>query len=162
MANETNEAPPKKRGKGLIILMLLGLLALGAGASAPWLIGGHHHDWFSRKKVETTPHKQVALPFDNVVVNLGDDRVNRYLRVKLMVAVDEPDSHEVTELLAKRKPFLKSWLIGHLHDQSFNDVSRKVNVNRLRREIRDQFNQMLYPNGEEKIAEILFDEFQVQ
>ena len=35
-------------------------------------------------------------------------------------------------------------------------------MNRIRREIRDQFNAMLYPNGEEKIIEILFDEFVVQ
>ena len=38
----------------------------------------------------------------------------------------------------------------------------RAGVNRLRREIREQFNAMLYPNGEEPIVEILFDEFVVQ
>ena len=53
-------------------------------------------------------------------------------------------------------------LIGYLSDQSMQEVSRAVGVNRIRREIRDQFNAMLFPDGAEKIHDILFDEFVVQ
>ena len=114
------------------------------------------------QKTETPKNKQEAIPFGDVVVNLGEDRLNRFLRVKIMIAVNETDVKEVTELLTKQKAFLKSWLIGYLSDQPTQEVGRKVGVNRLRREIREQFNAMLYPNGEEPIVDILFDEFVVQ
>ena len=68
----------------------------------------------------------------------------------------------MTEILTKQKAFLKTWLIGYLSDQTSQEVRLKSNVNRIRREIRDQFNAMLYPNGEEKVVDILFDMFVVQ
>ena len=164
MANEaTAAAPPPKSGrKGLIIWVLLAVFALAGGASVPWLLGSPARENHPPKKIEPAKSKQTAIPFDNVVVNIGDERLNRYLRVKLMVAVEEADVREVTDLLAKQKAFLKSWLIGYLSDQSIQDVIRKAGVNRVRREICEQFNLMLYPNYEEKIVDILFDEFHLQ
>jgi len=161
MANEV-ATPPKSGRKGLIVWVLLALVVAGAGASLPWAIPRHPSDTTKQKKIEAPKTKQEAIPFDNVIVNLGEDRLNRYLRVKIMVAVAEADVKEVTELLTKQKPFLKNWLIGYLSDQSVPDAKGKVNVNRLRREIRDEFNARLYPNGEELILDILFDEFNVQ
>jgi flagellar FliL protein len=161
MANEV-AAPPKSGKKGLILGLLLALAAIGGGASLPWILGGHPRDPHAPKKMDPVKSKQEAIPFGDVVVNLGEDRLNRFLRVKIMVAVEEAETKEITELLANQKAFLKSWLIGYLSDQSTQEVTRKVGVNRIRREIRDQFNAMLFPEGEEKIADILFDEFVVQ
>jgi flagellar protein FliL len=161
MANET-AAPPKSGSKGWIVWVLLALVAVGGGASLPWTLGRRAHDNALPKKGETPKSKQEAILFGDVVVNLGEDRLNRFLRVKIMVAVEEADVKNVTELMTKQKAFLKSWLIGYLSDQAVQEVSRKVGVNRLRREIREQFNAMLYPNGEEPIVDILFDEFVVQ
>ena len=161
MANET-AAPPKSGKKGLILWILLTVLAIGAGAAAPWIIGAQRHDAHPAKKPDGPRSLPIAIPFDDVTVNLGEDKLTRYLRVKLMIAVEEPDTREVTELLTKQKPFLKTWLIGYLSDQTSQEVRLKSNVNRIRREIRDQFNAMLYPNGEEKIVDILFDMFVVQ
>jgi flagellar basal body-associated protein FliL len=165
MSTEAAPAAPKKKGKGLILLLLMAILAAGSGGALPWVMAAKHHDAHAvekKKKAEPPVVKNTAILFGDVVVNLSDERVSKYLRVKLMVAIDESDSKEVTELLNKQKPFLKSWLIGHLADLTSQEVNRKIGVNRIRREIRDQFNAMMYPNGEEKIIEILFDEFVVQ
>ena len=156
-------APPKSGKKGLIFGLLLAVAAVGGGASLPWIMGGFpHHPPSDKKKGEALKNKQAAVPFGDVVVNLGEDRLNRFLRVKIMCAIDEAETKEITELLTTQKAFLKSWLIGYLSDQSTQEVTRKVGVNRIRREIRDQFNAMLFPEGEEKIIDILFDEFVVQ
>src|ERR1700722_3582376 len=144
MASEV-AAPPKSGKKGLIVGILLALAAGGGGASLPWIMGGHAHEPRPAKKVEPLKTKQAAVPFGDVVVNLGEDRLNRYLRVKVMVAVDKAEKKEITELLDTQKPFLKNWLICFLSDQSTQEVTRKVGVNRIRREIREHFNAMLYP-----------------
>jgi flagellar FliL protein len=165
MATETpNSAPPKKGGgiKAGVVWLLVAGIAVGGGASVPWILGGTARDAHSQKKPDAAKSKQTALPFDNVVVNIGDERLNRFLRVKLMVAVEEADAREVGDLLTKQKAFLKSWLIGYLSDQAIQDVIRKVGVNRVRREIRDHFNLMLFPDADEKIVDILVDEFHLQ
>ena len=155
-------APPKSGKKGLMVWMILAVMAAAGGASVPWIVRGKPHDDHGTKKNQTSKHKTAAIPFGEVVVNLGEERLNRYLRVKLLVAADDADAKEVGELVTKQKAFLKDWLIGYLFSQSSQDVGRKLGVNRIRREVRDQFNAMLYPNGEEKVVDILFDEFVVQ
>jgi flagellar FliL protein len=162
MASDT-PVPPKGGRKSLFVWGLLALIAIGAGAALPWVFGSHLQELFAhQKKAESPKNKHAAVPFDDVVVNLGEEKVNRYLRVKLMVAVEESDAREVTELLTKQKAFLKSWLICYLSDQSSQEVTRRAGVNRIRREICDQFNLMLYPDSEGKIVDILFDMFVVQ
>ena len=161
MANEV-AAPPKSGSRGLIVWVLLAVVAIGGGAAVPFFFLGGSNDAHAAKKTEQPKNKLDAIPFETVIVNLGEDRLGRFLHVKLVVAVEEADVPEITELLAKRKAFLKNWLIAYLSDQTSQEASRRVGVNRIGREIRDQFNAMLFPNGEEKIVDILFDEFLVQ
>ena len=131
----------------------------GGGHGAPAAHGASGHGVTRTKS--SGKNRPVAVPFGDTLVNLGDARMTRYLRVKMLLAVDESKASEVEELLTRQKAFLKSWLIGYLSDQTMKDVERS-GVNRIRREVRDQFNVMLYPDGEERILDILFDEYVVQ
>ncbi|HEX3314675.1 MAG TPA: flagellar basal body-associated FliL family protein [Gemmataceae bacterium] len=198
-------AKPAKRG-GMLILVVVGLCSLGAGAAVPYVMGkvsggsgggeeatdaqaassssghgttpahgapaagdhggGGHGDAHggghtTAPKTRSGKRLPVAIPFGEAIVNLSDARATRYLRVKILLAVDENRSSEVEDLVTRQKPFLKSWLIGYLADQSLKDVERS-GVNRVRREVRDRFNEMLYPDGEERILDVLFDEYVVQ
>jgi flagellar basal body-associated protein FliL len=159
MATET-ATPAKSSKTGLFIWGLVALLSAGAGGAVPWLF--IHQELAEKKPAEKETLRPTVIAFDPVVVNLGDERLTRYLRVKLLLVVDESEAKEANEVLQRQKPFLKSWLIGYLSDQSLLEVSRAIGVNRIRREIRDQFNAFLYPDGTERIHDILFDEFWVQ
>jgi flagellar protein FliL len=162
MATET-AAPPKSGKKGLVLLILIALIAVAGGATLPWVLGGSRsHATTEKKKTEAAKIKQTAIFFDTVRVNLPEERLNRFLIVKIMVAVEESEAKEITEHMEKQKAFLKNRLISYLSDQSMHEVTRQIGVNRIRREIRDEFNAILYPEGEEKILDVLFDEFVVQ
>jgi flagellar basal body-associated protein FliL len=182
--SEPTPAPVKKKGIGGLAFIVLALLALGGGAATPWLLpssGGTHeetshdkshgsghdaHGTSAKKKKgkagESNEPKQAVIPFGDVGVRLAEERSNRYLRAKILIVVDDELSKDVTELLNKQKPFLKNWLLSYLSDQTVNDVSRAAGQNRLRREIRDQFNHKLFPDGSEKVLDVLMDEFLVQ
>lgn len=161
MATGVDNAAPPKRGGGMIVIVVVALVSLAAGFFAPRFFAGHHE---SPKKA--APVKEAArpaiVPFGDVIVNLGEERLTRYLRAKLLLVVDGDQEKTITEHLQKQKAYLKSWLIGYLADLSLQEVSRAAGVNRLRREIRDQFNAMLWPDGQELVLEVLFDEFVVQ
>ncbi len=49
-----------------------------------------------------------------------------------------------------------------MSDKGLQEVSGAGGVNRLRREIQDQFNALLYQDGSDKIRDVLFEEFVVQ
>ena len=97
-----------------------------------------------------------------MVVNLNEARLTRYLRVKLILVVDIQQEKPIAELVQKNKPILKNWLLTYLSDRSMEEVKGAPGINRLRREIQDQFNSMLFPDGSGQIRDVLFEEFVVQ
>ncbi|MBN9569848.1 MAG: flagellar basal body-associated FliL family protein, partial [Alphaproteobacteria bacterium] len=108
------------------------------------------------KKVEK---KTVIVPFGEVVVNLTEDRMNRYLRLKIAVLADAESEKEVTDKLTKQKAAVKSRMIGHLSGKTLKDVSGTVGVNRLQREILEKIDDVIYPDGESKVRDVLFEEY---
>jgi flagellar basal body-associated protein FliL len=165
MANE-NSAPPAKGGGKTMLLVLgaCGLLALAAGGLVPFFLlrepakAAPAHE----EKGHTKSARRAYVPFGDVVVNLNEDRLTRYLKVKLLLVVAAHDEKEMTETIQKSKPALKNWLIGHLSDKSLQEVSGASGVNKLRREIWHEFNKELYPDGSEKVLDVFFEEFVVQ
>jgi flagellar basal body-associated protein FliL len=159
---DTAAAPPGR--KPWILIIAIALVAIGGGAVVPLFlpdIGAPKTP--PQEKGETKEHKTSLVPFgESMAVNLNTSGVSRYLRSKIILVVDEANENLVQKLMEKNKPFLKNWLIAYLSDQGLKDVSGAAGVNRLRREIRDQFNTILFPDGSEKVGDVLFEEFFVQ
>lgn len=167
MSNEKAEPPAKSSTRSTLILCsICGLLALGAGGVLPYFLlrspAPQKHEKEDETHVSGATAKQAFVPFGEVVVNLNEDRLTRYLKVKILLVCEVRDEKTMTDLISKRKPVLKNWLIGHLSDKSLQEVSGASGVNKLRREIWHQFNTELYSDGSEKILDIFFEEFVVQ
>jgi flagellar basal body-associated protein FliL len=155
-------APPKPKG-GMMIWLLGGVVCLAAvagGFFAPaYLFPGGAKPNASDAK--DAPPSLVPLG-EPIIVNLADSQQTRYLRVKLVLVVPAAEEKAVGEALAKKKVFLKDWLISYLSDQTEQSVKGAAGKNRVRREVLDQFNAKLFPTGVERIQDILFEEFQLQ
>lgn len=164
MAEAAEAAKPAKgRLLGMLVLGAVALAAAAAGFAVPvFLLGGAPKQEAHDPKPVTHDTRIAVIPFDSVAVNLSSDRLTRYLRVKLALVVDEAHEHDVSEKIKRKQAFLKSWLISHLADQTIPDVTGAAGVNRIRREVQDQFNAMLFPDGPEMIRDVLFEEFLIQ
>lgn len=159
MATAEKDAAPAKKKGGLMLLVIVAVVAAGAGFMAPRFLTSPST---TKPQQEEKAVKPAIITFGEAVVSLGEERLTRYLKVKIILVVEGKAEKEIDAHLNKNKVYLKSWLIGYLSDLTINDVSRAAGVNRLRREIRDQFNALLWPDGQELILEVLFDEFVVQ
>ncbi len=106
--------------------------------------------------------KRAYVPFGDVVVNLNEDSLHRFLRIKLLLVVDEAFEKQMIEQLQKIKPELKNWLIAYLSDKSLRDVTGAAGVNKLRREIWGKFNSEMFPDGSEHVKDVIFEEFNIQ
>jgi len=149
-----------RRKLGWLIVCLASMLA---GAAAPMVLGAHNllGSSAAEKKAPAEPeHETVA--FGDVAVNLAEGRMQRYLRVKIVLQIETEAAEKFTKQLEKRKPVMKDWLIGHLSGKTLKDVGGTVGVKRIQREIHERFEEMLYPHGEGKPFEVLFEEFVVQ
>jgi flagellar FliL protein len=161
-ADATASAP--RRGLNKIVLVVVAVICTAAGAAVPWVVSAKsaHHDPEPAAHGAETHHKTEAVPFGEVIVNLNEERMTRYLRVKIVLEVDTAKAKEFTEHLEKVKPGLKSWLIGHLSGKSLKDVGGSIGVKRLQREILEHFEEVLTPTGEGPLKQVLFEEYAVQ
>jgi flagellar basal body-associated protein FliL len=106
--------------------------------------------------------KQALIPFDSLVVNVADGRYTRYLRVRISLVVDARDETKVKELVEKEKPFLLTWVLGYLQDRTIDQLHGSAGMHRVQREVRDEFNRRLFPDGPERVRDILLPEYNFQ
>jgi flagellar basal body-associated protein FliL len=161
------DAPRKKSRK--LVLIVVCLVFSGAGAAFPIVVdvpallhNKPKDDKDKKDKKDKKDAKTAIVPFGDVVVNLSEDRLQRYLRVKLAVLADADAEKEVTDLLTKRKAAVKSALIAHLAGKSLKDVSGSVGVTRVQRELLERMEEVLYPDGDSHLKAVLFEEYVVQ
>ncbi len=157
------EAAPKKKSKKFLILAIC--LIFGGGGAAfpmvvnvPALVGKSKEDKGKEKK----DAKTAIVPFGDLVVNLSEDRLQRYLRVKMAFLVEADAEKEVLDLVTKKKAAIKSAMITHLAGKSVKDVSGSSGVTRSQRELLERIEDVLYPDGNSRIKSVLFEEYVVQ
>lgn len=161
-------APPKKKGLK-ILYIIVSLICVSSGAAVPMFMdvksvfGKTHTDEKEKEKVKTHKvAKTTTIPFGDAVVNLAGERVGRYLRIKLVLLIDEEHEKDVTTLVTAKKAEMKSWLLGFLAGKTLNDVAGTVGLTRLQREIYEKFEDILYPEGHGHLKNVLFEEYVVQ
>ncbi len=167
MANAEAGGPKKGGSKKFVVIGAAGLVLTLAGAAVPLFLPARGAQAAGGRGSEGEGHKAGAekvafVPFGDAVVNLAEDRLTRYLRVKLVLVVDRAQEKEMTEEVTREKAVLKNWLIGYLSDKSLKEVNGTANVNRLRREILEHFNKLLGAESTDKVRDVLFEEFVVQ
>jgi flagellar basal body-associated protein FliL len=154
---------PKKGGKKLLLLVCLVFPV--AGAAFPMVVNVPAMMTKSKEEKAKEPKKEAKtaiVPFGEVVVNLQEGNLQRYLRVKAAVQVEAEAEKEVTDLLAKKKAAVKNAMITHLAGKSLKDVGGSVGVTRMQRELLEKVEDVLYPDGNSRIKSVLFEEYVVQ
>jgi flagellar protein FliL len=168
-------APAAKNSGGKAKFLVAAAISIAAGAATPMFVNipsllgkekaaetADTHDKPTKKKGSHAEEKTASVPFGDVVVNLAEERMLRYLRLKIVLVIDEEAEATFAALLEKKKATLKGWLISHLSGKSLKDVAGTVGVNRLQREILERFEDTLYPNGNSHLKSVMFEEYLVQ
>ncbi|MCA9066533.1 MAG: flagellar basal body-associated FliL family protein, partial [Planctomycetaceae bacterium] len=154
--------------------IIVGVLSAGLGSAVPFLLPSG-----DTKAVEEEPPKPevafemppeeetVFLPFlgdkeTDIVVNLNDGRLTRFLTVSITLQIPKSQEEEIKKRLTDKKIVLRNWLLSHISDKALDEIRGGSGQNRMRREIRDEFNSVLCPDGIDYIYDILFERFAVQ
>jgi flagellar basal body-associated protein FliL len=157
------ETPVRKR-KSKLPLIIVGVVFTAAGAAFPMVVDVPA--LFAKNKSDKgkakSDIKTAIVPFSDVVVNLSEEKMTRYLRLKIAVTVDADREKDVTQELNQHKAAIKSKIISHVAGKTLKDVSGSVGVTRLQRELLEKFEDELYPDGNSPIRAVLFEEYVIQ
>lgn len=164
MANEDEQEPEEAKPKsGLLAAIILpaivgfvsGVLGFATIAFVPDMISGGDPD----EVEEVLP---VFHEFGEVVANLDEGELSRYLRVKLTLQLDGEKQEDLVAKVDERKAVLKSWLNSFLSSKQLTEVRGAEGQNALRREIQNKFNSVVSSDGFEDVQDVLFEEFTIQ
>ena len=113
---------------------------------------------------DSTNEKKIwSFDIEPVVANLDEPGVTRYARVAVTLELSsEMDSEKGMVFLEEKKPILRDWLTTYVAGLSLERVRGTSNLTRIKKEILEQFNELLFPESKPFIVKILFKEFAVQ
>jgi|GEM_PF-6131886 len=162
MADDTDDAPEqeasRKKATGPIIALVLIVVAMCLGGVMPFLIEAV----WKQQEVRAGEGQYEYLDFPETVVNLSDGSRNRYLQITLSLEVEAKEADSVQKKLDAKKVPLQAWMLRYLSGKSLEDISGDSALNRLRTEILDEFNSIMFPGGEELIHDVKFTKVGVQ
>ena len=160
----------KPAGKGgLIVTLIVAIAAIAGGISLPFAMehltvaSADAGDGDEQQLPEPEPEEEIDfIPFDEVTVNLNEARFSRFLRLNFSLQVAKSQKADIEKLVESKAAIFKNWMQVHLSEKSTEDLNGSFNRNRIRREMQDFFNKILFDDGIERVQEVLFDEFHVQ
>ncbi|MBN2183548.1 MAG: flagellar basal body-associated FliL family protein [Sedimentisphaerales bacterium] len=98
-----------------------------------------------------------------VVANLNEPSVARYISLSITLQISsELSKKDGTALLEEYKPILTDWLTVYLAGLALDDIRGDKNLKSVQSQIREGFNDKLFPDSKPRIKHILFRNFAVQ
>jgi len=156
----SDTAVEKKSGKkGLIIMILVGTIAIGAGAGGTWF-------FMQNQQSETDePEQPAELPttfkeLDIFTVNLQPEEKNQFLQVGLTVKIRET---EVGAEIDRQMPEIRNRILLLLTSKTAEDLSTLMGKKQLGSELTEEIKKSLSSEiFQEEVLEVLFTSLVIQ
>lgn len=153
---ETEGAPKKKGGKLFLIIGLVLLLAGGGGAFfavySGMILAPAEHAEDTAPEVKDDAPDVAFVPLDPLVVSLGADGSNSYLRFTAELEVESRYESEVSHL----RPRVLDVLNGYLRALQAQDIEAPAALMRLRSQM---LHRVQIVTGEGRVRDLLVTEF---
>jgi flagellar basal body-associated protein FliL len=177
---ETKPEAGAKRSLGLMYwLLLAAVIAAGStgGFALSQLMGGQEPDNpASAEKAEKKKDAENALlaaqegqsswsydKIEPVLANLDEPGVTRYVRVTVTLEMSpDMDKAKGEEFLTARQMVLRDWMTTYFAGLSLEDCRGTRNLSRIKKEVVENFNKILFPDSRPFVQSVLFKEFAVQ
>jgi flagellar basal body-associated protein FliL len=98
---------------------------------------------------------------NRLTVTLNEPGMARYVAVTVTLAMSKADESAATKAIEAAKPTLINQLTVYLAGCSLEDVRGPKNMNRMRREMLDIINSVVWPDQRPLVVDVLFKEFAV-
>ena len=112
---------------------------------------------------KATPGTWYYNELDPVVVNPDEPGATRFVRVGLILEIsNELDQVEAKAMLESKEPLMINWLNLYFKSLSLNQMENERDMNRILSQIKDGFNDILFPEAKPQVKNVLIREFNIQ
>tara|TARA_B110000495_G_scaffold203115_1_gene225522 strand:- start:4391 stop:4906 length:516 start_codon:yes stop_codon:yes gene_type:complete len=166
-SQDDNSENPKSRRRGLILILCVAIIAVAGGFSMPFLAAQIQDLGFKKDSTVGSDDSGVNeevdyISFPEITVNLNEARHARFLRINFSLQVPASQKYKIEQDVTKKAPKFNNYIQVYLSDKTLEELSGSFGRNRVSRELRDYFNEVLFEDGIERVQDVLFNDFQVQ
>jgi flagellar FliL protein len=149
------QAPPKK-GRKLLLIILIAFLIIGIGAGAFLLLSFKKgEDEKGKKKAKKAEHV-VMVDMEPIIVNLFDPSGKRYLQVRLSFEVGDKKAEEEVK---KQEAKLKDAIIAILSGKTVEEVVVPEAKDKIKKEILAKCKEIF---GEDVVTNVYITQYIVE
>jgi flagellar basal body-associated protein FliL len=176
---EKNTSEETRKGGLVFWILLLAVTLAGStgGFALCQLIDGEKPEAAARdekadkkKEADTVlmarQQGQTAWIYDKlepVLANLDEPGVTRYVRVTVTLEMSpDMDPLKGEEFLTARQMVLRDWMTTYFAGLSLEDCRGTRNLSRIKKEVVENFNKILFPDSRTFVESVFFKEFAVQ
>jgi len=107
--------------------------------------------------------KSWSYDLEPIVGNLDEAGSMRFLRVGVSLEMSpELDATKSKGYLDEREAVMKDFVTTYVAGLSLEKVKGSTSLNRIKKELRDGFNEMLFPEGKPLVRRVFLREFAIQ
>ncbi|MBX3641300.1 MAG: flagellar basal body-associated protein FliL [Nitrosomonas sp.] len=157
--SEKSETEKSSGKKGLMVMILVTVLAISAGAGGAWFfMQGQQESEYEPARPKKIPTAFKEL--DIFTINLQPEERNQYLQVGLTVKIRDTD---VSMEIDKQMPEIRNRILLLLTSKTAADISSLAGKQQLSAEILDEVRKTLDSGMlREEVLDVLFTSFVVQ
>jgi len=159
-SDDKQKADKKGSKKWLVILVVAVVAAIAATAAASYFFFGRQNPSASHASKSQASKEEKAnqtAEIGDLVVNLSDPSVSRYLRVKIVV--DFKEDKKLDEEIKQKVYVIKDALIDLLRRETSENIQNPENCEAIKKQILDKINGQLSSG---QIEHVYFSDFLVQ
>jgi flagellar basal body-associated protein FliL len=175
--SKDKESSPGKKGAmiGWIITFVVAAICAGGGYGLSGLFaktepkdaeeipGGEvaaEDDWTVEDPANAKPWTHEMQP---VVANLDESGSTRMIQVAVVIELSgEMDQLKGTEYVVSKNLYLRDWLMTHLAGLNLTQVASSSSQNIMKAEIKESFNEILFPDSKPLVSRIMFKDYTIQ
>jgi len=157
--SEKAETGKSSGKKGVIIMIVVAILAIGAGAAGAWFfMQGQQEDEYEPARPKKIPTSFKEL--DVFTVNLQPEERNQYLQVGLTIKIRDTD---VSMEIDKQMPEIRNRILLLLTSKTATDISSLAGKQQLSTDIAKEVRKSLDSEMlREEVLDVLFTSFVIQ
>jgi len=164
--NESGEDVQKKGFMPIICLIVVILIAAGGGYGVSLFIGSTGPDSALGDNSGDDEFDDVTdddefdyYTFKSMTVALVSPRGSSYLRSTVVLKIKKGYFEKVSARIDMKKHEIKDMFNSYLGGLGLKEVLGTRNQNRIKRELRDSLNELLWPGSKPGIYQVLLEEF---
>ena len=154
-------AEPKKKGKGIGLFIIIGLVVMIGTPTATYFVVQHatppSADSAPRRPPPT--EKQTVMSIDPLTVNISGTRMSRILRMQVHLVLSEPRLEGVLE---EMMPMVKDRIMTTASRRTLDELEDVVDRESLKRDIAMQVNSLVQDRMSGSVVDVAFSEFLIQ